>query len=206
MGHTMSITKRCCFLFLLTVLASAYALRLDSLTMAPIDSYHMHVVYDDKRAVQNASAITMRENLKARFGIGDCNPDLNTTIADEGQMCTQVYTGEAWGPHSSPFPVAQWAVFVPLVNFTEVMWWMNENRGRLDVLFHPQRCGMVNGCGMPYAGVDHLVYSMWAGNKWKLAMESDFEDFFCDGWGCTVKNATNLADSYKPMLPFGHSI
>jgi hypothetical protein len=62
-----------------------------------------------------------------------------------------------------PFPVPQWAAFVPFDRFVDVSLWIMQNRGALDVFIHPNTGFERN---------DHEDWGIWAGKPWKLDLSA----------------------------------
>ena len=67
------------------------------------------------------------------------------------------------GKAAGPFPVAQWAVAIPLDHYLDKLTWFvqhrSENGTSVDLLIHPN-----SGCLVE----DHTSWAIWAGEKWQL--------------------------------------
>ena len=65
-----------------------------------------------------------------------------------------------------PFPVAQWAVAIPLDHYLEKVTWFvqrrSENGTKVDLLIHPN-----SGCLIE----DHSTWAIWAGEPWQVNID-----------------------------------
>merc|ERR1712066_338092 len=74
-------------------------------------------------------------------------------------------TGAGGVRNAAPFVAPNFAIFVPVDRYADAIPWMMANRGELDFLVHP------NTCGFTCSPQDHLLWSMWGGNKWQVRFE-----------------------------------
>ena len=73
--------------------------------------------------------------------------------------------GKGTGIDTIPFVTPEFGIFLPVQRYGEVVPWMMANRGELDVLVHP------NSCGWKCSPQDHLLWSLWGGDKWKVRFQ-----------------------------------
>ena len=94
-----------------------------------------------------------------------------TFKAELGPTCTGTFHQDrlcVFEPelHIGPFPVSQWAIFVPLEHYASKVPWFAQHRVsdgiELDILVHPN-----SGCEIE----DHTWWAMWGGQKWRLNMD-----------------------------------
>lgn len=133
-------------------------------------SYHIHVLFYpdqtwDKQFFNNTHgskfARALRKTFKDHFDVPDCD---ETRLFNMTKLCTFAVdqTGAGGPANSAPFVAPNFAIFVPANRYADVVPWMMANRGDLDFLLHP------NSCGFTCSKEDHLLWSMWAGNKWQV--------------------------------------
>merc|ERR1719386_504220 len=86
-----------------------------------------------------------------------------TGLLNQERLCAFALDERPGFGFSHPFVVPNWAVYVPLDRYADLVPWIMQHRGKYDVLVHPN-----SGC-IPN---DHMDWSMWAGTKWQLVMPS----------------------------------
>jgi len=170
------------FCFIFTILTSVNAhpqqttYNEDDCTCEPgakaFESYHIHVLfYPDLPSSEfgnntHASkyARVLRHKFVEYFDVSDC---AEGNIFDQGKLCTFAVdeTGACGLRNSAPFVVPNFVIFLPVDRYAEVVPWMMANRGDLDFLLHP------NTCGFKCSPKDHLLWSMWAGDKWPVRFQ-----------------------------------
>ena len=74
-------------------------------------------------------------------------------------------TGAGYPRNAAPFVAPNFAIFITVDKVAAVVPWMMANRGDLDFILHP------NTCGFTCSPQDHLLWSMWAGNKWDVRFQ-----------------------------------
>ena len=132
----------------------------------PILSWHAHILYMESNNEQYQSAIDLRALFVQEFSdyLGeDCDGDY-----DFGRLCMIIdhdMTNKTVFP--SPFPVGEFAVFVPIPYYSLVIPWFVQNRGEFSLLVHPN-----SGWGYN----DHTEWASWTGSQWPLDLS-----FFTEG-------------------------
>jgi len=137
----------------------------------PFESYHIHVLfYEDgieqfENNTHNSKfARALRKRFIEHFKIGECSKkdifNLTTLCAFEVDA-----TGAGGVANAAPFVTPNFAIFVPVDRYAEAVPWMMANRGDLDFLVHP------NSCGFSCSPQDHLLWSVWGGNKWPVRFQ-----------------------------------
>merc|ERR1712232_291306 len=132
------------------------------ISLPPFQSYHIHVLYwPDAESIHDApGALKLREAFIDRF---DLQREANCTgLADQGRLCMIPLDEKPGFGFSHPFPVPNWAAYVPLERFPDTVSWIMQNRGVYDVLVHPNSACMIN---------DHRDWTVWGGSKWELILE-----------------------------------
>lgn len=138
------------------------------------ESYHIHVLFypedtsgggfsNNPHNSKNARAL--RAAFMHRFNITTC--DEKSSIFNLTTLCAFAVdaTGAGYPINAAPFVAPNWAVFLPVDRYHDVVPWMMANRGELDFLVHP------NSCGFKCSPQDHLKWSIWGGNKWPVRFE-----------------------------------
>ena len=138
------------------------------------ESYHIHVLfYPDLSGGQfadnthgSAYARALRQKAVEQFNIPECDEG---SIFDLDELCAFAVdeTGAGGEQNAAPFVAPNFAFFLPVDRYAEVVPWFMANRGDLDFLLHP------NSCGFTCSPQDHLLWSMWAGNKWDVRFVLD---------------------------------
>jgi len=65
----------------------------------------------------------------------------------------------------APFVAPNFAFFLPVDRYADAFPWMMANRGDLDFIMHP------NTCGFECSAQDHVLWSVWGGNKWPVRFQ-----------------------------------
>jgi hypothetical protein len=146
----------------------------------PFESYHIHVLFypdlvnDDGSAAPEFSnnthsssfARALRKKFVKRFNVPECD---DKNIFNLTSLCAFAVDAEGTGGirNTAPFVNPNWAVFVPVDRYADTVPWMMANRGDLDFLVHP------NSCGFTCSPKDHLLWSLWGGNKWPVRFTLD---------------------------------
>ena len=139
----------------------------------PFESYHIHVLfYPDLDGTEEFSnntrsskyARSLRKAFIDRFDVPQCDEG---DIFNLSGLCVFAVddTGAGGIRNSAPFVAPNFAVYVPVDRYVDTVPWMMANRGDLDFLVHP------NSCGHTCSPQDHLLWSLWAGNKWPVRFE-----------------------------------
>jgi len=156
------------------------------------ESYHIHVLFypeGDGEWVNNTHnpkfARALRNAFMEHFNITECDEspgsggDLNTLCAfPVNEMGSGTCPGAA-----CPFVNPNFAFFVPANRYADTVPWMMGNRGNLDFMVHP------NTCGWSCAPQDHLLNSIWGGNKWPVRFIEDLK--IETKWGHMVQELPN---------------
>ena len=143
----------------------------------PFESYHIHVMFfwdedvppSDPVAGPNprdsTHARALRKAFVEHFNITECED--GPTFDPSEKLCA--FPVDAMGMGSGidprPFVTAEFAFYVPVDRYADAVPWMMANRGDLDVLVHP------NTCGWKCSAQDHLLWSLWGGDKWKVRFQ-----------------------------------
>ena len=134
-------------------------------------SYHIHVLFypDGIEQFENNThnskhARALRASFVKHFNTPECD---KTRIYNLTGLCVfEVDETGAGGVHNAaPFVLPNFAIYVPVDRYAEVVPWMMANRGDLDFLLHP------NTCGYTCASEDHLLWSVWGGNKGQVRFQ-----------------------------------
>ena len=134
------------------------------------ESYHIHVLFypdlvgtDEFENNTHSSkyARSLRAAFIERFDVPECD-DLD--IFNLTSLCAFAVdeTGGGYVQNAAPFVAPNFAIFVPVDRYVDAVPWMMANRGDLDFLVHP------NSCGFSCSPQDHLLWSIWGGNKWDV--------------------------------------
>eukprot|EP00794_Sanderia_malayensis_P003530 gene3530-4031_t len=129
-------------------------------TPAKIYSWHVHVLYNDQQPQMKKRALTLLEEFNSTFKNQIGKPC--DGLFHQGRLC--IFAPES---AAGPFPVAQWAIFLPVDKFASLVPWFMQHRVgsdgfELDVLVHPN-----SGCEIE----DHTWWSIWGGKSWRLNTE-----------------------------------
>jgi aromatic ring-cleaving dioxygenase len=130
-------------------------------TPAKIYSWHIHVLYWQNHKEHAEGARQLRQKFIETFS-KYLKPGCHS-LYHNNNMCMF----EDSGP-GGPFLTAQWAVFVTPEHFEKTVIWIMQNRGKYDVLVHPN-----SGCEL----ADHSSWAFWGGNKWELDMTIFSHDY-----------------------------
>mmetsp|Transcript_59403 Transcript_59403/g.133879 ORF Transcript_59403/g.133879 Transcript_59403/m.133879 type:complete len:187 (+) Transcript_59403:91-651(+) len=135
----------------------------------PFESYHIHVLfYPDVTGHFSGNthsskfARSLRKAFVEHFSVPECEGD----IFNQTTLCA--FPVDATGAsiaNVAPFVAPNFAIFLPVDRYADAVPWMMANRGDLDFLVHPNTCGPV--CSPQ----DHLLWSVWGGNKWQVRFE-----------------------------------
>ena len=136
------------------------------------ESYHIHVLFypDEVGHFANNThnsiyARALRKKFIDHFKVPEC--DESRSIFNLTDLCVFPVdaTGAGYPRNAAPFVAPNFAIFLPVDTVAKVVPWMMANRGDLDFILHPNTCGFA--CGPQ----DHLLWSMWAGNKWDVRFQ-----------------------------------
>merc|ERR1719195_312406 len=136
------------------------------------ESYHIHVLFypDGVEQFSNNThsskfARALRKAFIEHFRVPQC--DENRSIFNLTTLCAFAVdaTGAGGVHNAAPFVAPNFAIFVPVDRYADAVPWMMANRSDLDFLVHPNTCGFA--CGAQ----DHLLWSVWGGNKWPVRFE-----------------------------------
>lgn len=138
------------------------------------ESYHIHVLFYQDGIDQFSNnthsskyARAVRKALLERFNIPQC--DEHISIFNLTKLCAFAVdeTGAGGPMNAAPFVTPNWAIFLPVDRYGDVVPWMMANRGDLDFLVHP------NSCGFKCSVQDHLLWSVWGGTKWPVRFQTE---------------------------------
>merc|ERR1719421_1147975 len=138
----------------------------------PFASYHIHVLfYPDgidqfnNNTHNSAYARALRKAFIDEFNVPECST--TAPIFNLSSLCAFAVdeTGGGYVRNTAPFVLPNFAIFVPVDRYADVVPWMMANRGDLDFLLHP------NTCGFTCSPQDHLLWSMWGGNKGQVRFQ-----------------------------------
>eukprot|EP00795_Rhopilema_esculentum_P014478 gene14478-5541_t len=119
-------------------------------------SWHIHVMYDELNERIKKHSLALLEKFVAKFG-DELGPPCEGLFHQEN-LC--LYPPESAG---GPFPVAQWAVSIPLEHYISKVAWFAQHRSangtKVDLFIHPN-----SGCLVP----DHTDWALWGGDKWQV--------------------------------------
>ena len=162
------------------------------------ESYHIHVLfYPDLgsgrgRAFENNTrgskfARSLRKAFVDHFNVPECE---GHAMFDLPTLCAfPVDDTGAGGIHNAaPFVAPNFAIYLPVDRYVDVMPWMMANRGDLDFLVHP------NTCGFTCSPQDHLLWSVWAGNKWDVRFQLP------NSGSCSTADVPGAPSSRAPSL------
>jgi len=163
----------------------------------PFHSYHVHVNYVQNSQIATKCAALLHEAFATRFNLTDVECQ-GGPLTPQSHMCLYPWSAEKGDKFGGPFVSGNWAAFVPLEKYQEVVEWVAQHRQdgpiALDALFHPNS---------NYPLKDHMRWSTWAGRAWPINYESlihsgkdtDSQEY-CDHWGCqpipTLRQNENL--------------
>merc|ERR1712070_540784 len=134
-------------------------------------SYHIHVLFYpdgvahfDKNPHNSRFARSLRKNFMEHFNASEC-PTGN--LFNLKSLCAFAVdeTGAGGPRNAAPFVAPNFAIFLPVDRYADAVPWMMANRGDLDFLVHP------NSCGFTCSPQDHLLWSVWGGNKWPVRFD-----------------------------------
>ena len=139
----------------------------------PFDSYHIHVIFypDGVPGFRNNThgsqfARALRQTFIERFDAPACPEGsiFNATMP----LCAFPVdaTGAGFPDNAAPFVAPNFAIFIPADRYADTVPWMMANRGDLDFIVHPN----TQGCGFTCSPQDHLLWSVWGGNKWPVRL------------------------------------
>lgn len=147
-------------------------------------SYHVHVLFEQHVPARVAAAAALLRRFQAAFA-GAATACNETATGNTTYPVSDVCFLEWDVPPARPFPVAEWAVFVPPAHWAAVAAWVMRHRGSLDVLLHPN-----SGCEV----ADHTEFPLWAGHRWPLDVTALHYDCpACTYDACLKKTATVFA-------------
>lgn len=137
----------------------------------PFESYHIHVLFYPDLATNtqfnnntHASkfARSLRKAFIEHFNAPQCED--HRPYGAQTELCAYPVdaTGAGGEINAAPFVAPNFAIFVPVDRYADAVPWMMANRGDLDFLVHP------NTCGFTCSEKDHLLWSVWGGNKWPV--------------------------------------
>ena len=134
------------------------------------ESYHIHVLFYPDLAgsefVNNTHGSKYARALRAafvqRFNVPEC--DESSSIFNLTKLCAFAVDASGAGGerNAAPFVAPNFAIYLPVNRYHDVVPWFMANRGDLDFLVHP------NSCGFKCSPQDHLLWSVWGGNKWDV--------------------------------------
>jgi hypothetical protein len=137
----------------------------------PFESYHIHVLFYPDGIEQfgnNTHNSKFARSLRKKF-IEHFNPvpECHGDIFNLTSLCAFAVdeTGAGGVANAAPFVAPNFAIFVPVDRYADTVPWMMANRGDLDFLVHP------NSCGPFCSPQDHLLWSVWGGNKWPVRFQ-----------------------------------
>eukprot|EP00750_Incisomonas_marina_P028654 INCI6805.1.p1 GENE.INCI6805.1~~INCI6805.1.p1 ORF type:complete len:199 (-),score=18.31 INCI6805.1:67-663(-) len=139
----------------------------------PLLSYHVHVLFWPSNNDSTAAAMKLQADFIEAFDLVG-KPNCTFQAGDPAANVTEICAFEVdWEP-AGPFLTAQYSFFVPRPLLTDAWGFAVQNRGKLDILVHPN-----SGCEVE----DHTSWALWAGNPWEL----DASIFSCEHPGCVPK-------------------
>lgn len=159
-------------------------------TPAKIYSWHFHVLYWQINEEHTKGTYELRdlfmETFKHRLG-PEC-----TSNYHQDKMCMFKPSKQPNGP----FLTAQWSIFFLNEDFTEIVPWIMQHRGKYDVLVHPN-----SGCDLE----DHSWWAFWGGNPWPINLDAFDRDepFASDSERKTTNeliNSPETSDLIKQFL------
>lgn len=135
----------------------------------PFESYHIHVVFypdgaNDSFTDNSHNSIfarSLRKKFIEHFNVVPCHEN---GLFDQTELCAFPVDETGAGDHA-PFVAPNFAFYVPVNRYADAVPWMMANRGDLDFVVHP------NTCGFQCSAQDHLLWSVWGGNKWPLRFQ-----------------------------------
>lgn len=109
-------------------------------------------------------ARALRKAFISQFHVPEC--DESRSIFNLTTLCAFAVdeTGAGGLANAAPFVAPNFAIYVPVERYADVVPWFMANRGDLDFIVHPN----TQGCGLECSPQDHLLWSVWAGNKWEV--------------------------------------
>lgn len=138
------------------------------------ESFHIHVMFyadenppastsfgSDPRDSKHARAL--RKKFIDHFNITECNDGPGVLPALCAFPVNAMGSGSGIDPR--PFVTPEFGIFLPKERYGEVVPWMMANHGELDFLVHP------NTCGWTCSPQDHIQWSVWGGDKWKVRFQ-----------------------------------
>ena len=136
-----------------------------------INSYHIHVQYLNGTTDSTARAMEFRAAFMKEFGNTTCDG-----LFEQPDVCMYEIEYHPGGI----FVSGNWAAYLPLPRYQEIVSWSAQHRGDLDILFHPNSDNYIH---------DHFRWSTWLGRPWPLNVEafSDYplpNDEYCNMWQC----------------------
>jgi aromatic ring-cleaving dioxygenase len=150
-------------------------------------SFHLHVLFEHLVPTRVTAAARMMAEFEAAFGgthgIAQCN---DTQVSNTTYPVVDICFLEWDVPPVRPFPVAEWAYFIPPREYSRVAMWAMKHRGDLDVLLHSN-----SGCEVS----DHRDWPLWGGHAWPLDLTALHYDCpACTMDSCLKKTAVVLAE------------
>jgi len=136
------------------------------------ESYHIHVMFFPDGIDQFSNnthnskyARSLRKAFVDSFDVPEC--DTSRSIFNLTKLCVFPVdkTGAGGTQNAAPFVVPNFAIFVPVNRLPDALPWMMSHRGDLDFILHP------NSCGFKCSPEDHVLWSLWGGNKWPVRFQ-----------------------------------
>lgn len=139
-------------------------------TDAPLQSYHIHILFTAANASQVQAALAFQLQFMTAYDLlGKANCTM--TAGDPAAWATEICAFEIdWQP-AGPFLTAQYSFFIPKKDVLSTIAWSVRHKGELDMLLHPN-----SGCEVE----DHTKWALWGGKKLQL----DTSIFSCEYPGC----------------------
>eukprot|EP00946_MAST-07B_sp_MAST-7B-sp1_P000183 g183.t1 len=136
------------------------------------ESYHIHVLFypDGIEQFSNNThsskyARALRKDFIEHFHAPVC--DENRSIFNLTTLCMFPVdeTGAGGVRNAAPFVLPNFAIYVPVDRYHDAVPWMQAHHGDLSFLVHP------NTCGFTCSPQDHLLWSMWGGDKGEVRFQ-----------------------------------
>lgn len=150
-------------------------------------SFHLHVLFEQLVPTRVSAAARMQAEFESEFGGTKGVPTCNDTLVSNTTYPVADICFLEWDvPPVRPFPVAEWAYFIPPRHYSRVAMWAMKHRGDLDVLLHSN-----SGCEVS----DHRDWPLWGGRAWPLDLSALHYDCpSCTMDSCLRKTAVVLAE------------
>jgi len=146
-----------------------------------IYSYHIHMLFLQNNELEVQNTLQIRQEFMDHFDVyNTCDDSAWNTTYPPGICMFEV---EAIPSQYTPFPVGEWAVFVPISNFSDTVRWTMQHRSDFSILVHPN-----SGCEVE----DHRDWTVWGGLAWELDLS--ILGYNCPG--CTGQNCKNMGLDY----------